>query len=81
MNRRFTVNKLFYAEFLHNVIQLRKYFHFFMTRKRFLDLGILFSHIEIIRQGKKTLIRVFLYDGQREELMIYGLRKAISSFK
>jgi hypothetical protein len=45
-----------------------------MTRRRFKDLAILFSHIEILRQGTKVLILVYVYDAEKEEFKYYGLK-------
>ena len=75
------LDKLCYAEFLHNVLQLRKYFLFFMTSETLKNMGILFSHVEILRQGTKTKILVFTYDGEREEMWHYGLHEHINFFK
>lgn len=75
------IDKLCYAEFLHNILQLRKYFLFFMTSEELKNMGVLFSHVEILRQGTRTIILVFTYDGEREEMWHYGLHEHINYIK
>lgn len=57
----FTRN-IYYPEFLHSILKIRYYIHYFWTTRYMEKMGILFSHFYVYKIFKNLLVKVFLYN-------------------
>ena len=57
----FFVKKLYYPEFINNIINIRDYIYYYFTRKNILKSGICFSHLFISKLLKFLYIDIYIY--------------------
>lgn len=62
-------NKIYYSEFLYNVLRLRLYLIYFFSYSPLEKTGYFYSHFEIIQKYNILFVNVFIYDGMLESML------------
>jgi hypothetical protein len=55
------IKNIYYAEYLHNILNFRNFIYNYFKKKKFLKRGILLSEFFIYRYGKKHVLNIYLY--------------------
>ena len=74
------VKNIYYPEFLHSVLKIRKYIYYYWTTRFMEKKGILFSHLSIYKFLKYMLIKIFLYNTDMEKYVYAFYAKGIGVF-
>lgn len=57
----FFVKNIYYPELINTLIHMRDYIYYYLTRKRLLQSGLLFSHFNMLKFLKKYYFKIYIY--------------------
>lgn len=62
------IKKLYYPEFINNILNMRDYFYYYLSSLEMLDSGFCLSHFYIIKYNKKFLLKIYVYQIDLERM-------------
>jgi hypothetical protein len=74
------IKNIYYPEFLHAILKIRQYIHYFWTTRFMEKKGILLSHFYIYKFTKHLLIKTFLYNTDFEKYIYSFFARGVGIF-
>ena len=74
------IRNIYYPEFLHSMLKIRQYIHYFWTTRFMEKKGILLSHFYIYKFIKNLLVKIFLYNTDFEKYIYSFYARGVGIF-
>jgi hypothetical protein len=74
------IKNIYYPEFLHSILKIRQYIHYFWTTRFMEKKGILLSHFYIYKFIKHLLVKTFLYNTDFEKYIYSFYARGVGIF-
>ena len=74
------IRNIYYPEFLHSMLKIRQYIHYFWTTRFMEKKGVLLSHFYIYKFIKNLLVKIFLYNTDFEKYIYSFYARGVGIF-